>query len=131
MADVRRAQAAGDVRVWAARDPAAWSGAEKKGHARRAGRIPWATVQSWQEYRTESEGNATAFKTAAAIQQVIAQFGTDRPQPHLFSCQSGVRSTTAVFVLYLMGWSPERLFNYEGSWLEWSYYDQNPVLTGP
>ena len=54
----------------------------------------------------------------------------DRQQTHIFYCQSGVRSTTAIFALYLMGWSPERLFNYEGSWLEWSYYDQNPVLTG-
>jgi thiosulfate/3-mercaptopyruvate sulfurtransferase len=131
MEDVRRAQAVSDVRVWDAREPAEWSGAEKKGNARRAGRIPWATFQNWQEYRTEIDGKATAFKTAAEIQQVIDKFGMDRHQTHIFYCQSGVRSTTAIFALYLMGWSPERLFNYEGSWLEWSYYDQNPLLTGP
>lgn len=131
MEDVRRARTAGDVRVWDAREPAEWSGAERKGTARRAGRIPWAAFQSWKEYRSEIDGKATAFKTAAEIQQVIDKFGMDRQQRQIFYCQSGVRSTTAVFALYLMGWSPERLFNYEGSWLEWSYYDQNPVLTGP
>ena len=131
MEDVRRARTAGDVRVWDAREPAEWSGAERKGTARRAGRIPWAAFQSWKEYRSEIDGKATAFKTAAEIQQVIDKFGMDRQQKHIFYCQSGVRSTTAIFVLYLMGWSPDRLFNYEGSWLEWSYYDQNPVLTGP
>ena len=131
MEDVRRAQAASDVRVWDTREPDEWSGAERKGNARRAGRIPWAAFQSWKEYRTEIDGKATAFKSAAEIQQVIEKFGMDRQQNHIFYCQSGVRSTTAVFALYLMGWSPERLFNYEGSWLEWSYHDQNPVLTGP
>jgi thiosulfate/3-mercaptopyruvate sulfurtransferase len=131
MDDVRRAQAASDVRVWDAREPAEWSGAETKGTVRRAGRIPWAAFQSWTEYRTEIDGKATAFKTAAEIQQVIDKFGMERHQTHIFYCQSGVRSTTAIFALYLMGWSPERLFNYEGSWLEWSYYDQNPALTGP
>jgi len=131
MEDVRRAQAASDVRVWDAREPAEWSGAEKKGNASRAGRIPWAAFQSWQEYRTKIDGKATAFKTAAEIQQVIDKFGMDRHQTHIFYCQSGVRSTTALFALYLMGWSPGRLFNYEGSWLEWSYYNQNPLLTGP
>jgi 3-mercaptopyruvate sulfurtransferase SseA len=29
-----------------------------------------------------------------------------------------------------MGWDPDRLYNYEGSWLEWSYHESNPVLTG-
>jgi thiosulfate/3-mercaptopyruvate sulfurtransferase len=131
MEDGRRAQPPSDVRVWDARRPAEWSGEEKKGNARRAGRIPWAAFQSWQEYRTEIDGKATAFKTATEIQQVIDKFGMDRQQTHIFYCQSGVRSTTAIFALYLMGWSPERLFNYEGSWLEWSYYDQNPLLTEP
>jgi thiosulfate/3-mercaptopyruvate sulfurtransferase len=131
MEDVRRAKAASNVRVWDAREPAEWSGAEKKGNARRAGRVPWAQFQSWKEYRTEIDGKATAFKTAAEVQQVIDKFGMDRQQNHIFYCQSGVRSTTAIFALYLMGWNPVRLFNYEGSWLEWSYYDENPVVTGP
>ncbi len=25
---------------------------------------------------------------------------------------------------------PDRLYNYEGSWLEWSYHESNPVVSG-
>ncbi len=30
-----------------------------------------------------------------------------------------------------MGWDVDRLHNYDGSWLEWSYHEQNPIATGP
>jgi len=130
MDDVRRARTPKQVRVWDAREPAEWSGAEKKGTARRAGRIPWAAFQSWKEYRVEVDGKPTGFKSAPEIQQVIDRFKMDPRDQHIFYCQSGVRSTTAVFALYLMGWDPDRLYNYEGSWLEWSYHEENPVLTG-
>jgi len=130
MDDVRRARTLKEIRVWDAREPAEWSGAEKKGNARRAGRIPWAAFQSWKDYRVEVDGKPTGFKSAPEIQQVIDRFRMDPRDQHIFYCQSGVRSTTAVFALYLMGWDPDRLYNYEGSWLEWSYHEGNPVLTG-
>jgi thiosulfate/3-mercaptopyruvate sulfurtransferase len=127
---VRRAQARKRVRVWDTREPAEWSGVEKKGSARRAGRVPWAAFQSWKEYRVEIDGKPTAFKSAPEIRQVIARFEMDPRDEHIFYCQSGVRSTTAVFALWLMGWDPDHLYNYEGSWLEWSHYEDNPVRTG-
>jgi thiosulfate/3-mercaptopyruvate sulfurtransferase len=130
MDDVRRAQARKQVRVWDAREPEEWSGAEKKGTARRAGRVPWAAFQSWKEYRVEVDGKPTAFKSAAEIRKVIDKFEMDPRDENIFYCQSGVRSTTAVFALWLMGWDPDRLYNYEGSWLEWSYHESNPVVTG-
>jgi thiosulfate/3-mercaptopyruvate sulfurtransferase len=129
MDDVRRAQAQKRVRVWDAREPAEWSGAEKKGSARRAGRVPWAGFQNWSEYRVEIDGKPTGFKSAAEVRQVIDRFKMDRRDDHIFYCQSGVRSTTAIFALWLMGWDPDHLYNYEGSWLEWSHHDGNPVLT--
>ena len=48
----------------------------------------------------------------------------------VFYCQSGVRTTTHIFSLYLMGWDLDRLHNYDGSWIEWSYYEQNPIKSG-
>ena len=131
MADVRRAETSKEVQVWDNREPAEWSGAEKKGNARRAGRIPWAVFQSWKEYRLQVDGKPAGFKPAAEIQQVIDKFKMDRGKEHIFYCHSGVRSTTPVFVLYLMGWDVDRLHNYDGSWLEWSYHEQNPTATGP
>jgi thiosulfate/3-mercaptopyruvate sulfurtransferase len=131
MADVRRAQTAKDVQLWDSREVAEWSGAEKKGNARRAGRIPWAAFQSWKEYRLEVDGKPAGFKPAADIQRLIDTFKMDRGKEQIFYCHSGVRSATPVFVLYLMGWDVDRLHNYDGSWLEWSYYEQNPVATGP
>ncbi len=130
MDDVRRGEARKRVHVWDTREPEEWSGAEKKGSARRAGRVPWATFQSWKEYRVEVDGKPTGFKSAPEIRQVIDRFKMDPRDEHIFYCQSGVRSTTAVFALWLMGWDPDRLYNYEGSWLEWSYHESNPVLTG-
>lgn len=130
MEDVRRAQVRKRVRVWDTREPEEWSGAEKKGSARRAGRIPWAAFQSWKEYRVEIDGKLTGFKAAPEIRQVIDRFKMDPRDEHIFYCQSGVRSTTAIFALWLMGWDPERVYNYERSWLEWSYHVSNPVLTG-
>lgn len=131
MDQVRRAQNAAHVRVWDARETSEWTGEERKGNARRAGRIPWARFQNWKEYRTEIDGKYTAFKSAADVQKVIDRFGMNPADENIFYCQSGVRSTTAVFALYLMGWDPVRLFNYDGSWLEWSYYDSNPVVANP
>jgi thiosulfate/3-mercaptopyruvate sulfurtransferase len=128
-ADVLRARASKDAQVWDTREPEEWSGAEKKGNARRAGRVPWATFQNWKEYRREVDGKAAGFKSAAEIQQVIDRFKMDRDKDNIFYCHSGVRSATPVFVLYLMGWDVDRLRNYDGSWLEWSYDEQNPVAT--
>jgi thiosulfate/3-mercaptopyruvate sulfurtransferase len=130
MDDVRRGQASRQVRVWDAREPEEWTGAQKKGNARRAGRVPWAAFQSWKEYRQEVNGKPAGFKTAAEVQQVIDKFKMDPRDDNVFYCHSGVRSTTGVFVLYLMGWDPDRLRNYDGSWLEWSHHQGNPVLTG-
>ena len=130
MDDVRRGQTSKRVRVWDTREPEEWSGAHKKANARRAGRVPWAAFQSWKEYRQEVDGKPAGFKTAAEVQQVIDKFKMDRRDDNIFYCHSGVRSTTGVFVLYIMGWDPDRLRNYDGSWLEWSYYEGNPILTG-
>jgi len=57
MDDVRRGRTSKDVRVWDTREPEEWTGAQKKGNARRAGRVPWAAFQSWKEYRLQIEGD--------------------------------------------------------------------------
>ena len=52
----------------------------------------------------------------------------DKSKRQIFYCQSGVRTTTGMFALYLMGWDPEKLANYDGSWIQWSYFEKNPLV---
>lgn len=130
MDDVWRARTSQDIQLWDTREPDEWSGATTVGDATRAGRIPWANFQSWQEYRVAIDDKPTGFKTAPETQAVIDEFAMSPDKDQIFYCQSGVRTTTAIFTLYLMGWDPDRLHNYDGSWLEWSYNEDNPIVVG-
>lgn len=123
---VREAQSSAGLRLWDTREPEEWSGAKRKWGAKRAGRIPWSTFLSWKAFR-HSGSQGTAFRSAEAIGAAIASHGLDPDQRHIFYCQSGVRTTTAIFALYLMGWDPAHLLNYCGSWIEWSRDPANPI----
>ena len=127
---VRDAQNNPNLRLWDTREPEEWSGAKRKWGAKRAGRIPWSTFLSWKAFR-HSGSQATAFRCAEAISSAIANHGIDPAQRQIFYCQSGVRTTTAIFALYLMGWDPTHLINYCGSWIEWSRDPANPIQIGP
>ena len=59
----------------------------------------------------------------------VERLGMDRSRPQIFYCQSGVRTTQLIFVLYLLGWDTAKLRNYDGSWLEWSYHPENPIVS--
>ena len=131
MADVWRAKDNGTMVVWDTREPDEWSGETLIRGAYRKGRIPWARFLSWKDFRLKVNGKTpTEFRPAAEIQKVIDRNGMDKDLTHVFYCQSAVRTTTHIFALYLMGWDLDRLLNYDGSWIEWSYYEENPVATG-
>ena len=123
---VRSAQSNPNMHLWDTREPEEWSGAKRRWGAKRAGRIPWSTFLSWKAFR-HSGSQGTAFRSAEAISSAIASHGLDPAKRHIFYCQSGVRTTTAIFALYLMGWDPAHLINYCGSWIEWSRDPANPI----
>ena len=127
---VRSAESSAGLRLWDTREPDEWSGAKRKWGAKRAGRIPWSTFLSWKAFR-HSGSQGTAFRSGEAISSAIASHGLDPAQRHIFYCQSGVRTTTAIFALYLMGWDPAHLLNYCGSWIEWSRDPANPIQRDP
>lgn len=127
---VREAQSSAGLRLWDTREPEEWSGAKRKWGAKRAGRIPWSTFLSWKAFR-HSGSEGSAFRSAEAIGAAIASHGLDTAQRHIFYCQSGVRTTTAIFALYLMGWDPAHLLNYCGSWIAWSRDPANPIQRDP
>jgi thiosulfate/3-mercaptopyruvate sulfurtransferase len=129
MYDVYQAKTNAEYQVWDTREKDEWSGAKLKKGAFRQGRIPWAKFLNWKEFKTKvtDDGPPTAFKDATGVQAVIDKYGMDKNMRHVFYCQSGVRTTTEMFALYLMGWDPANLANYDGSWIEWSYFDKNPI----
>ncbi len=127
---VRSAESSAGLRLWDTREPEEWSGAKRKWGAKRAGRIPWGTFLSWKAFR-HSGSEGSAFRCAEAISSAIACHWLDPAQRHIFYCQSGVRTTTAIFALYLMGWDPAHLLNYCGSWIEWSRDPANPIQRDP
>ncbi len=134
MGDVWRAKTDSGFQLWDTREPDEWNGTKQKKGAYTKGRIPWAKFLSWKDFRKKIDGKPTAFKTAAEIQKVLDKNGMSPKKDQIFYCQSGVRTTTHLFSLYLMGWDLSRLHNYDGSWIEWSYYakgagsDLNPVV---
>jgi thiosulfate/3-mercaptopyruvate sulfurtransferase len=130
MDDVWRAKTDDTIQLWDTREPDEWSGEKLKKGAFRKGRVPWATFLSWKDFRKKVNDAPTEFKTAAEIEKVIAEHGIDKNKQQVFYCQSGVRTTTHIFALYLMGWDMDQLHNYDGSWIEWSFHEKNPVETG-
>ena len=130
MDKVRNSENNENVQLWDTREPDEWSGKRKRAGASRRGRIPWAKFLHWGEFkRPVNERTPTEFRTAEEIQAVIDQYDIDENKDQLFYCQSGVRTTTEIFALYLMGWDADKLHNYDGSWAEWSYYKENPAVT--
>ena len=131
MDDIWRAKTDPTVQVWDTREPDEWSGETLKKGAFRKGRIPWATFLSWKDFRLKvNDATPTEFKSADEIMKVIAEHNIDKNKHQVFYCQSGVRTTTHIFALYLLGWDMDLVHNYDGSWIEWSYYKENPVESG-
>ena len=114
------------IQLWDTREFAEWSGRRRLRGARRAGRIPWAGHLNWRLFRHGTAHN-TRFRCREDLQEVIARQGLDRGKQQLFYCQSGVRTTTAIFALYRLGWETRQLVNYDGSWSEWSRDPRHPM----
>ena len=124
--EIWRAKTSPEYQLWDTRGGKEWKGEQLKKGAYAKGRIPWAKHLNWPEFKKPvAEGDeATAWKDATETQQVIDKMGMDRNKHQIFYCQSGVRTTTEIFSLYLMGWDVSHLHNYDGSWIEWSYYNK-------
>ena len=93
----------------------------KKG-AFTSGAIPGAIHINWSD-AVDLDGNH-CFKSLQALQYNFTQKGVSPNKQIITYCQSGVRSAHTTFVLTeLLGYPNVR--NYDGSWIEWSYFYQN------
>ncbi|AMO55344.1 sulfurtransferase [Endozoicomonas montiporae] len=88
------------------------------------GRIPDSV---WLEYSNSI--NASGFVAVNELQQLFSDHGITPEKEIIVYCQSGVRSAHTHFVLTELLKYPN-VKNYDGSWVEWSWYRQLAVETG-
>jgi len=114
--------------LWDNRDPKEYSGEELKKGAYRQGHIPWAKSSDWTTFKKKE--NRAEWIAASDSRAVLKKLGANPKQDQYFYCQSGVRSTQALFTFYLLGWSLAKLHNYDSSWIGWSKDPALPLAMG-
>jgi thiosulfate/3-mercaptopyruvate sulfurtransferase len=95
---------------------------QKKG-AVKAGRIINSVHIDWAE-AINFHGNKK-IKTLEALESIYGQLQIGKEDPIIVYCHSGVRSAHTTFILtQLLNY--KNVKNYDGSWTEWSYYNDLP-----
>lgn len=101
-----------------------FSGKRQKKGAARGGRIPGSIHIDWAA-AIDYQGDKR-IKSIESLEKVYGQLEIAKDTPLVVYCHSGVRSAHTTFVLtQLLGY--ENVKNYDGSWTEWSYFENLPV----
>ncbi|MFY0627712.1 MAG: sulfurtransferase [Reichenbachiella sp.] len=97
-----------------------YTGKHQKGGATKAGRIPNSLHIDWAasiNYHGDKK-----LKSIQELESIYDQMKVKKDDAIWVYCHSGVRSAHTTFVLtQLLNY--RNVKNYDGSWLEWSYYD--------
>lgn len=100
-----------------------YSGKKMKEGAAKAGRIPNSIHIDWAE-AIEYKGTKK-FKPFTELEKLYAKMGASKGDPIIVYCHTGARSAHTTFVLTeLLGY--ENVKNYDGSWTEWSQFEELP-----
>lgn len=105
------------------RNPDEFSGKRQKKGAYRAGRIPSSISIDWKNaiyYKSDKR-----IKPVKELEKIYLDQLPSKKTPIIVYCHTGVRSAHTIFVLtQLLGY--ENVKNYDGSWSEWSYFNDLP-----
>ncbi|MGB5227682.1 MAG: rhodanese-like domain-containing protein [Eudoraea sp.] len=94
----------------------------KKG-ASKGGRIPTSIHIDWAD--AVDLGGNKKFRSIEELQKIYKGLEMNVKDTVIVYCHTGYRSSLTTFVLKeLMGF--ENVRNYDGSWVEWSYFDELP-----
>ncbi len=100
-----------------------FTGVQQKSGAKSAGRIPGSLLMDWADCVNYSGDKK--FKGVEALEKIYSAVIPDKEQAVVAYCHSGVRSAHTTFVLTeLLGY--KNVKNYDGSWTEWSNFDNYP-----
>lgn len=101
-----------------------YTGKRQKEGATRAGRIPGSRLIDWSE-AIDYHGTHK-FKSQEALENRYGTLKISKDHPIITYCHTGVRSALTTFVLtQLLGY--QNVKNYDGSWTEWSYYENHSI----
>jgi len=101
-----------------------FSGKRRKRGAAKGGRIPGSVHIDWAE--TIHYDSDMKIKSIDQLEAIYAPLVESKSQPIIVYCHSGVRSAHTTFILtQLLGCTDVK--NYDGSWTEWSHFDQLPT----
>ncbi|QNL21604.1 sulfurtransferase [Hyphobacterium sp. CCMP332] len=102
-----------------------YSGEKHKKGAYKAGRIPNSLNLNWAE--TINFSGNKKFKSRDSLEHIFKKLNLDKEEQIIVYCHSGVRSSHTTFVLsQLLGYNNVK--NYDGSWIEWSYFDSTNIF---
>lgn len=98
-----------------------------KDGAFRAGHIPGAIHFEWNNC-VNYDGDKK-IKSKEELQNLFTEKGITPDKKIICYCHSGVRSAHTTYVLSQILEYPD-VSNYDGSWIEWSYFEELPIETG-
>lgn len=105
-----------------------FEGTSQKDGATQAGRIPTSIFNDWSNF-VNYNGNHK-IKSTEELNAIVNQLNLNPTDPIIVYCHSGVRSAHTAFVLSeILGFS--QIKNFDGSWVEWSYFKELPIEKGP
>ena len=99
-----------------------FDGSEKHPKAARAGHIPGATHLDWAEVLRDKQDDHR-LRSPDALRELFTQHGVGDETAVVTYCQSGTRSAAVYFALHQLGFRPDAMMNYDGSWAEYSRLD--------
>ena len=109
------------------RSKAEFYGEKQKKGAAKPGRIPNSINIDWAE-AIHFHGNQL-IKPIEELEKIYSKLNIKKNDSIILYCHSGVRSAHTTFVLTeLLGY--KNVKNYDGSWTEWSHFDNLPHIIG-